>query len=160
MSYQALSAKYEDDVGYYKNMLGNMPRQTIDIPVMEGNWNTSTPKSNANDRIISELRENEKHYLEKELKYRSKIKDLEDKLSDVTKMIEEKQPVQTYAILNDGNFESDDDKVSKQDPCLLISAFYLVLNQLLNIGWVKRRTQITTKRIPGTSRCIEGSPPS
>lgn len=106
LDFQALMAKYEDDVGYYKDLVATLQgRPTVTPQFKEDN---STPKSSGvNDKIIAELRENEEHYMKNEDGFKRKIGELEEKLLDYERLLEDKNSRSLVDLEGEDNGEED-----------------------------------------------------
>ena len=88
LDYQALLSKYEDDIGYYKEMAENPPRQSVDSIGPEFLQGQSM---NLQNQIIKEMKENEEYYLVKQKELQEKIIELEKKIHEYEQNSERKE---------------------------------------------------------------------
>ena len=88
LDYQALLSKYEDDIGYYKEMAENPPRQSVDSIGPEFLQDQSM---NLQNQIIKEMKENEEYYLVKQKELQEKIIELEKKIHEYEQNSERKE---------------------------------------------------------------------
>jgi myosin heavy subunit len=84
MDYQALMMKYEEDIAYYKDLVGKQQEQSpIDLSPF------SDPSSSIiNERIMQELKESEEHYIKQQQEYQKYIRELEGKVHGLEEEIQ------------------------------------------------------------------------
>ncbi|CAI2377539.1 unnamed protein product [Moneuplotes crassus] len=90
LDFQTLMAKYEDDVSYYKDMMENIPRKSVETVGPEF-IQTQSSQNQVSLKILDELKDNEEHYLKEQKMFQRKITELEEKVEEYKNMEEPRE---------------------------------------------------------------------